>query len=122
MYDPGALYADPILTNFSVGFQDQALFGRVLFPETPVRTKSGRYRVYDRSNWVIYEDRREPGTVANEVMGGKWSEDVFQVQEHSLQSPIFDEERQALTSQGGVAQAVFGGDLQLDPERDATEL
>lgn len=122
MYDPGTLYVDPILTNFSVGYSDQELFGLQIMPETPVRTPSGRYRVFDRSNWLLFEDRREPGTVAHEVRGGKWSEDTFNVREHSLQAPIHDEERQELTSQGGLANATFGGSLQINPERDATEL
>jgi hypothetical protein len=77
---------------------------------------SGRYRVFDRSNWLIYPDRREPGTVANEISGGKWSEDVFAIKEHSLQAPVFDEEREELTAQGAVEGAG------LDPEQDATEL
>lgn len=122
MYDPGLLYVDPILTNFSVGYQEQELFGRRLFPETPVRTSSGQYRVFDRSNWIYFEDRREPGTVAHEVMGAKWSVDTFQVKEHSLQAPVFDEERQQLTSQGGLADPTFGGALQINPEADATLL
>lgn len=121
MYDPGTLYFDPILTNFSVGYQAQDLFAWEFFPETPVRTQSGRYRVYDRSNWMIHESRREPGAVANEIVGAKWSEDVFSTQEHSLQAPVLDEERQQLTSLGGIANPTFGGDLQIDPERDATE-
>ena len=121
MYDPGELYVDPILTNFSVGFQPQELFGLRILPETPVRTQSGRYRVYDRSGWIIHEDYRAPGTVAHEIRGAKWSEDVFSVSEHSLQAAVHDEELQALTSQGGLANAVFGGDLQIDPARDATE-
>jgi hypothetical protein len=122
MYDPGTLYIDPILTNFSVGFADQALVGRDIFPETPVRTKSGQYRVYDRSAWLIWDSRREPGTVANEIVGAKWSQDVFSTREHSLQAPVFDEERQQLVSQGGLASPTFGGDLQIDPEVDATNL
>lgn len=121
MYDPSGLYVDPILTNFSTGFQDQNLYGLRLAPETPVNTKSGRYRVFDRSHWLIYRSRREPGTQANTISGRKWSEDVFKTQEHSLQAEIYDEERQQLTSQGGLANDVFGGDLQIDPERDATE-
>ena len=122
MYDPGELYVDPILTNFSVGFQDQNLYGERLAPITRVNTQSGRYRVYDRSDWLIFPDARAPGTVANEVQGRKWSEDTFKTKEHSLQSPILDEERQELHSLGGLANAVFGGDLQIDPERDATLL
>jgi len=122
MYDPGTLYVDPILTNFSVGYVDQNFYAELLMPTTEVRTQSGRYRVFDRSSWLIYPDRREPGTVANEIRGAKWSEDTFFTKEHSLQAPVHDEENQELTSQGGLANDAFGGDLQLDPMRDATEL
>lgn len=122
MYDPSGLYLDPILTNFSVGWQDQQLYGLRLFPETPVRTPSGSYRVYDRSDWLIYRSLRAPGTVANEIAGRKWSSDVFSTLEHALQAPVFDEERRELASAGGIAQAVFGGDLTVDPERDAAKL
>lgn len=122
MYDPGKLYVDPILTGFSTGYQDQTLYGERLFPITPVRTQSGRYRVYDRSNWIVFPSRREPGTVANEVRGGKWSEDTFKTVEHSLQAAVADEEDQELQSQGGLADVVFGGGLQLNPHQDATEL
>jgi hypothetical protein len=109
MYDPNQLYIDPILTGFSVGFQDQELIGRLIMPETPVRTKSGKYNVFDRSGWLIHEARREPGAVANEILGAKWSTDMFETREQSLQAPIFDEERQQLQSQGGLADPVFGG-------------
>jgi len=122
MYDPGTLYVDPILTNLSVGYPEQDLHGLDLAPETPVRTQSAQYRVFDRSDWVIFEDRREPGTVAHEVQGRKWSFDTFFTKEHSLQAPVVDEERQQLTSLGGLANPTFGGDLTIDPEADATLL
>jgi hypothetical protein len=122
MYDPGTLYSDPILSNFSVGYRDQALFGERIFPVTPVNTQNGRYRVFDRSNWIIFESQREPGTVANEIQGAKWSEDTFKTRERSLQVPIYDEERQQLNSAGGFANPVFGGAFQINPELDATEL
>lgn len=122
MYDPGTLYLDPILTNFSVGFKDQTLWADQIMPITPVRTPSGKYNVFDRTSWLIFEDRRAPGTVANEVAGYKWSTDTFDTVEHSLQTPVLDEERQNLISMGGLANPAFGGALQLDPEMDATEL
>lgn len=122
MYDPSALYTDPILTNLSVGFKDQSLYGAELFPITPVNTQSGRYRVFDRSDWLIFEDRREPGTIAREVRGRKWSEDTFKTSEHSLQGAVLDEENQQLQSLGGYADPVFGGALQIDPHADATKL
>lgn len=122
MYDPASLYTDPILTQFSIGYQPQDLYAERLFPTTPVRTQSGRYRVFDRSNWLIYEDRREPGTVANEIRGIKWSEDTFITKEHSLQAAVVDEEDQEFASQGGFANEAFGGGLDIDPHADATEL
>jgi hypothetical protein len=122
MYDPSLLYTDPILTNLSVGYQDQALYGAQLFPITPVSSQSGIYRVFDRSDWLQFEDRREPGTIAREVRGRKWSSDTFYTKEHSLQSAVLDEENQQLTSQGGLASPTFGGALQIDPAADATKL
>ena len=121
MYDPSGLYIDPILTNLSIGMPGQELYGLRLAPETPVNTQSGRYRVYDRSNWLVYRSRREPGTVANKIQGRKWSEDTFKTQEHSLAADVYWEEEQQLHSLGGLANPVFGGDLQIDPHADATE-
>lgn len=122
MYDPGTLYSDPILTNFSVGYRNPTFVGLRLMPQVAVNTQSARYRVFDRSNRVRFYSRREPGTVANEIRGGRWSEDTFKTVEHSLQAAVADEERQELNSQGGLANPAFGGALQIDPERDATAL
>ena len=122
MYDPGTLYSDPILTDFSVGYRNPMFVGLRMLPEVGVNTQSGRYRVFGRERRVRFYSRREPGTVANEVRGGRWSEDTFKTQEHSLQAAVADEERQQLTSQGGLANDVFGGALQINPEQDAVEL
>lgn len=119
MYDPSQLYLDPILTNFATGWPNQDFYAERLAPTTRVNTQSGRYRVFDRSDWLIYRSRREPGTEANEIYGRKWSEDTFSIQEHSLQAPVYDEEMQALTSLGGLANPTFGGALQINPEQDA---
>lgn len=120
MYDPSALYVDPILTDFSLGWQDQQVYGLRLAPETPENTKSGRYRVFDRSDWLIYNgDRREPGTAAGEIAGRRWSEDTFATHERSLAAEVTDEERQQLLSRGGLANPVFGGALAINPDLDA---
>jgi hypothetical protein len=121
MYDPGALYVvDPILSGFSDRFAEQTLYGERIMPLTPVNAKSARYMVFNRADWQVHDDRREPGTVANEIQGKRWSLDSFNLREHSLQSPIFDEERQQLASIGSLN--ANSGDLSLNPERDATLL
>lgn len=122
MYDPGTLYVDPLLTDFSVGYAPPTFVGLRMLPEVAVNTQSAQYRVFDRSSRVRFYSRREPGTVANEVRGGRWSSDSFKTVEHSLQAAVADEENQQLTSQGGLANATFGGALQINPERDATRL
>lgn len=124
MYDPGDLQVfDPILSDFSVGFKDQDLYGEQLAPVTRVFTRNGRYRVFDRSDWLIWQrDHRAPGTVANEISGRKWSEDTFRVKEHSLQTPVYDEEEEELNSPGGLGNPNLGGAITIDPETDATRL
>lgn len=120
-YDPSKLYVDPVLTGFSVGYKEQTLYGTRLAPETRVRAKSGKYRVFDRSHWLIYKSRREPGTSAREISARKWSEDTFKTQQHALKGRVTDEERRELASQGGLADDTFGGDLDIDPEQDVVE-
>lgn len=122
MYDPGTLYVDPLLTDFSVGYAPMQFAGLRMMPQVAVDTQSGRYKVFDRSSRVRFYSRREPGTVANEVRGGRWSEDTFKTQEHSLQAAVADEENQQLNSQGGLAKASNGGALNLDPAEDAVSL
>jgi hypothetical protein len=122
MYDPAGLYVEPILTGFSVGYKDPVLVGDRVMPEVPVDTQSATYRKFDRSKRVIFPSRREPGAVANEVRGGRWSTDRFRTVEHSLQAAVADEERQQLNSQGGLNNPTFGGALQLDPDEDAANL
>ena len=119
-YDAKSLYYDPILTNFSVGFQPKGLVGLNLFPIQTVGLPSGRYRVFDRSNWLVFESRREPGTAANEIRGGKWSEDTFSTVQHSLQAAVTDEEVQNYNRSLASAQtSLFAG---IDPAVDAAEM
>src|SRR5215471_5143301 len=123
LYDANAIY-DPILTNFSVGYQDQALIATTLFPVVPVNQPSGKYAVFDHSTWLIYDDHREPGGNATEIRGFKWAEDNFMVAEHAVQVAVTDEERQNFANFGnqmfGAAPAALGAGI--NPDRDATNL
>lgn len=106
---------DPILSDFSTGWTAAELIGGLVAPRTNVNSQAGRYMVFDRSDWLIFSDRRAMGTVANEIQGAKWSLDTFSVREHSLQVPVFDEEREAM---GGAGTFPVGFDL----DTAATEL
>ena len=119
-YDIYSLYQDPFLTNFSVGFSDQTLIAENVAPFTDVYVPSGKYRVYDRSNWITFPDGRDPGTVANEIRGAKWGQDTYAVHEHSLQAAVTDEEREVYANALQNAQANIYA--QISPEQDATNL
>lgn len=100
---------DPLLSDFSTGWTAKELVGKRVAPETRTTSLSARYMVFDRSDWLIYPDLRSMGTVANEIMGAKWSTAPFSVREHSLQTPVFDEEREELGGAGS-----FPVDFSLD--------
>lgn len=91
---------DPILSNFSTGWSAHDMVGKQVAPETRTTTLAGRYMVFDRSDWLIFPDLRAMGTVANEIQGAKWSTDTYSVREHSLQVPVFDEERESMGGEG----------------------
>jgi hypothetical protein len=106
---------DPILSDFSTGWEAKDLVGKRVAPEHRTATLAGRYMVFDRSDWLIYPDLRAMGTVANEIQGAKWSTDTYSVREHSLQVPVFDEERETL---GGAG--TFPVDFGLDTQATET--
>src|SRR5678816_37672 len=106
---------DPLLSDFSTGWTAKDLVGERVAPITNTPTLAGRYMVFDRSDWLIFPDLRAMGTVANEIQGAKWSTDTYSVREHSLQVPVFDEERETLGAAG-----TFPVDFSLNQQ--ATEL
>ena len=120
MYDEFAIYNDPILTNFSLGFKDQTMIGETIFPITPVQLPSGKYRVFNRANWLLFPDGRDPGTVANEIRGAVWSQDTYSTHEHSLQVAVTDEEQQVYMNAAANAQANLYANI--NPMQDGTNL
>jgi hypothetical protein len=105
----GGVRRDEILTNISLGYENKSMVGERLFPVVKVAKQSAKYYVFGREGWLPEQDLRAPGTVANEIPGMQLSTVPYYAEEHSLQTPITDEERE-LT------------DNPLNPDRDGTEL
>lgn len=123
MYDPSGLVVDAYLTEFSTGFEPPNLVGFEIMPQVEAANPFGSFRTFDRSNRVIFPDRREPGTVANEVRGGKWSADTYNTVQRSLQAAVADEEEAYSRAIGGVnATNTTTGNLDINPEEDAAAL
>ena len=113
VYQPtgtGDVHIDAVLTNISLGWGNNGLVGDILFPAVPVRKQSDKYYVFGRESWVPEtSDYRGPGSEANEIPGLKVSLSPYYAQEHALQIPVTDEERE-------------NADSPLSPDRDGTEL
>jgi hypothetical protein len=106
----GSVHIDQVLTNISVAWPVNGLVGENLFPSIPVRKQSDKYYVFGREAWLPETtDYRAPGTEANEIPGLSLSLDTYYAQEHALQTPVTDEERE-------------NSDSPLSPDRDGTEL
>lgn len=102
---------DQILTNISLDYaQNVDYIGEKLFPTVPVKKQAGKYFVFGKEAWIPENgDYRAPGTEANEIPGLDLSNDGFFCQEHALQIPVTDEERENV-------------DSPLAPDRDGAEL
>jgi hypothetical protein len=113
VYDPrggGNVHIDRVLTNISIRFPNAGLVGERFFPTVNVSKQSDKYRVFGREEWgPTHQDFRGPGSVANEIPGRQLSLDTYFANEHALQTPIADEERE-------------NADEGLPVEADGTEL
>src|SRR4051812_16527481 len=104
-----SLYADAILSQFSVAWDSSGFIADTLFPEVQVKDKTGLYFVYDRQNQRQTNDIRAPGTRAQKVGFGYTQANYGPLLDHSLDAAIEWE----------VAQAA---NAPLDPAFDATNL
>lgn len=113
MYNPtgsGNVHVDAVLTQISLAFPNNEFVGESLFPTVQVKKQSDKYYWFGRDTWIAEaSDFRAPGSVANEIPGVGVALDSYYAQEHSLQTPVTDEERQ-------------NSDSPLSPDRDATDL
>lgn len=114
VYNPsggGNVHIDEVLTNISIAWPNtQQMAGAQLFPSVTVRKQSDKYYIFGREMWLPENgDVRAPGAIANEIPGLQVSLDTYYAQEHALQVPVTDEERE-------------NADAPLAPDRDGTEL
>jgi hypothetical protein len=89
------VHIDAALTNLSVGYRNPAFIADLLAPVVPVRKQSDKYFIHDaeREAFRASDDRRAPGTEANEV-NFALSTDNYYAEDHALTSVIPDEERE----------------------------
>lgn len=102
------VHLDRALTDISIGYQNEQYIADKIFLPVAVDKQSDRYYVFGKEMFRQHEDKRAPGTEANEI---NWSLslDTFYCEGHALRMPIADEEIQ-------------NADDTFNLESDATEL
>ncbi len=102
------VHIDQALTNISIGYKNEQYIADQIFLPVPVGKQSDKYYVYGKERFRQNDDRRAPGTEANEI---NWtlSNDQYYCEGHALRHAIPDEERS-------------NADDEFQLEADATEL
>lgn len=85
------VHIDKALTNISLGYKNEQYIADQIFLPVSVAKQSDRYYVYGKEMFRTHEDKRAPGTEANEI---NWtiSDDTYFCEGHALRTPITDEE------------------------------
>jgi hypothetical protein len=87
------VHLDKALSNISIGYQNADLIADQIFKPVPVDKQSDRYYVYGKEMFRLNDDRRAPGTSANEITY-TLSIDSYFSEGHALRHFIPDEEIQ----------------------------
>ena len=99
---------DPILSNVSVAYKNEDYIAEKVFPVIRVKSATGKYFSYDKSNLRKENSLRGMGSHTNEVDYGVSQSTAFVIKEHALKEIVPDE----LIEQAPAP---------LNPEIDATE-
>jgi len=101
------VHVDKMLTNISVAYKNEDYIADSVFKVVPVQKQSDRYYVYGKEMFRVTDDRRAPGTSANEV---DWSlaDDFYFCEGHAQRHFVPDE-------------AIDNADAEFDLEAEATE-
>lgn len=102
------VHIDQALTNISVGYKNEEFIADKIFKTVYVDKQSDRYYVYGKERFRINDDRRTPGSEANEI---DWtlSDDTYYCDGHALRHSIPVEQTK-------------NADKIFDLETEATEL
>lgn len=114
VYDPrggGNVHIDVVLSNVSMGYQNEEFVASQMTPTVPVNKQSDKYYEFNREGWLEEpsDTLRAPGAPATEIPGLTVSVNPYFCQEHALKIMVTDEE-------------VQNADTPLAPRREGTEL
>jgi hypothetical protein len=106
--DPQLVHLDSMLTQISVGYDNDALVGDMLFPAVQVDKQSDKYYVLEKVGFTPLQDTAAPNSATPEVPPMTLSRDSYYAEEHRLKGWVSIDEIQ-------------NADNPMDPLADTTE-
>ncbi len=107
MANTQSVHIDKLLQNISIGYSNEEYISDKLLLPVPVKKQSDIYPVFGKEMFRRFDDRRAPGTEANEITW-EYSKDTYFCDGHGLRALVTDEE-------------LANEDDPFDLEADATE-
>src|SRR4051812_31221241 len=104
---------DPILTNISIGYQNDAYIADAIFPAITVQKQSGKHFIYDKGRFRNPANRRAQGSPSNEVTLSLTTGLPYFAEDHALKQFVADED---------VDNAVPPLDSMVDATENVTEM
>ncbi|MGY3406108.1 hypothetical protein ACVWZV_002221 [Bradyrhizobium sp. GM5.1] len=104
---------DPVLSNISIGYQNDAYIAEQVFPSLPVALQSGKHFMYDKGMFTNTPNRRAAGSPSNEVDIKVTSGLTYFAEDHALKQFVPDED---------VKNAPAGIDPMVDATENVTEM
>lgn len=99
---------DPVLTDVSIGYKNDAYIADLLFPTLPVAKQSGKHFVYDKGRFRSNDNKRGSGAPSKEVTLNLTTGNPYFCEDHSLKQFVTDEDADNALPP-------------MDPYQDATE-
>lgn len=85
---PGAArVADPVLTQFAIGYQQAGLVAELLFPRVTVGLRAGKVVVFGKEDFMLHASRRAPGANVRRIALA-YGNQSYSVQDDSLDAQV----------------------------------
>jgi len=116
---------DPVLGNISMKYTNESFIADQVLPVIPVAKQTGKYYVYDKSNFRIDKSNRAAGAGANEVDFGFEAKGTYSCDDHALKGKVpFEIQEQADAALNPLVDETENvtEKLMLDKEKNAADL
>jgi hypothetical protein len=83
---------DPVLSNISIGYQNDEYIADAVLPDFSIAKQSGKHFIYDKGKFRSTDSRRAQGSGSNEVTLSLTTGQPYFAEDHALKEFVSDED------------------------------